>query len=1003
MRPFAFVAFFASGFAGLVFELVWMRALGLAMGSTTVAIATTTAAYMGGLAVGAYIGGHYSERCRSPLLLYGVVELAIGVVGLAVPWMASQMGGAEAAWALQSAYGRGLLRFVLGCMILGVPTTAMGMTLPLLAQWLQPARHRVAHDVGLLYGLNLAGATCGAYMAGFFFLPRLGHHDTNLVAALIDMILGATALVFALWLLRKNYHTKSLIGQASPEEGATCTPGDIHNAANSDAPEASASIFLQHQRYIVFLLAATGALSMGLQVLWTRAIGTALGPSSYAFSVILTVYLLGLGIGGALSARLSPRVLRPRLVLALALLLTGAAAYFGVAVVDELPLILRRFVLDEDMTPAGLFRAEFAIAGLALLPATISMGTLFPLTIRAVVGSRIGMAVGRAVAINTLGAIMGSAAAVFVLLPVWGVEVGLLVLSGAYLFLALIMAMSAEEPERGDWKYDARRPLAIAAAVAIVLVSILPRWNVSQWTLGMFRVSSTRDFYPEDVENVLTDDDTIIFHKDGLASTVTVEAEDGERWIKVDGKIDGSSEGDMPTQVLSGMLPLLMKPQSRNVLVIGCGTCVTIGVILKAAAGIERATLVELEPAVLEAARLFSDVNYAPWDDPRLLIIEDDGRNFLHNMSFESENTDTDNRFDLIVSEPSNPWMTGAASLFTQEFFQLAHSRLQPTGAFVQWVQLYEMAPERIHSILKTFSSVFPHVLLFSAHRNSNDLLMVGSPTEIHLDWPELQQSFMRWKEFLTVAELKKPEELLGLAMIGDAALKTLSATINTDDNAYVEFGAPLDLVTFAEIDPEVEILGSMNGKRFALMQEYFSGVQPSAYADIAYGLLRQGRLLDAKEFAARVGPDVPHRGKATQVGRLAELLLEEDKQSVVKAGLMEQDPRYASIVRLVLAQKDDEALELLKQDHEKSRTAAYDLLHGYLLYRAGYYNEGDTQLRRALRQVHANEANSALEPAVRYYQAKRAFEAGEFTHAAAYMNAYTQLVNPLSASAKPE
>lgn len=1020
MRPVIFLAFFASGFAGLVFELVWMRSLGLAMGSTTVAIAATASAYMGGLALGGYLGGRLSERVRSPLLIYGVVEIAVGMLGAAVPWIASQVGAVETGLALDSAYSRGMLRFALGVVVLGLPTTAMGMTLPLLAQWLRPALNRVAADVGHLYGANLAGATVGAWVAGFFLLPALGHHRTNLTAAAIYVILGIAAVALAWWASRRRYQGAPKGSAADSQASVLLRPTDEAGellAANSDGR----GVFIEQQRFVVFLLAVTGALAMGLQVLWTRAIGTALGPSTYAFSAILTVYLLGLGTGGALAARLSPWIFRPRLALAVALLVTGCGAYFGVAVVDDLPLVLRRFVLDESLTPAGLFRAEFAIAALALLPATIGMGTLFPLTIRAVVGGRVGVAVGRAIAINTVGAIVGSCVAVFVLLPLWGVEIGLLTLTGGYFFAALAMAMTAEDPPPFALKVaaprrsllrtlsqaDPRSPVAVAAALLIILVSILPRWDVGQWTLGLFRVSTTRDYYAEET----IEETAVIFHRDGLASTVTVEEEGDERWIKVDGKIDGSSSGDMPTQVLSGMLPLLVKPASENVVVIGCGTCVTIGVMLEASPTIKEATLVELEPAVLAGARLFADVNYEPWRDPRLRVVEDDGRNFLRRASPQAN-------FDLIVSEPSNPWMTGAASLFTREFFQLARSRLTQGGAFVQWVQLYELAPERIKSLLKTFSGVFDHVMLFSAHRDSNDLLMVGSPSTIEIDWPGLKGNFARWQKYLTVAELGSPAQLIGLAMVGEAELADIDATINSDDNAYIEFGAPLDLVTYADADAEMGVLDSMNGHRLELLHRYFLEVPETDFLAIAVGLLRQGRLLDASAFAQRVvespqrsqsleastTPTQTHRDNARRLSLVAGLLAdEEDTVSVVDTALMVSDADYAQVVQLSGQGEDEQAIELTKDAAWARRSAAHNLLRGYLLYRSGQHDQAEAALASALEQVQEDGAVTASEAAIRYYQAKRAFSAERFGRAARYMFAYTRAAKLLSGRAKTE
>lgn len=601
-----------------------------------------------------------------------------------------------------------------------------------------------------------------------------------------------------------------------------------------------------------------------------------------------------------------------------------------------------------------------------------------------------------------------------------------------YLLVAMFMALAAEEGSGESFGSDGRRSIAVFSAVALVVFSALPGWDVGNWTLGLYRLSTTRDYYADHIP----ENSPIIFHRDGLAATVTVEQDgnDGARWIKVDGKIDGSSHGDMPTQVLSGMLPLLINPRSENVAVIGCGSCVTIGAMLAASKQLKTATLIELEPAVIEGARLFGDVNHQPWNDPRLTIVEDDGRNFLRRRGRQKEQPPG---FDLIVSEPSNPWMTGAASLFTYEFFTIAAAQLADDGAFVQWVQMYEMAPERIGSILKTFASVFPQVLVFSAHRDSNDLLLVGSASPIRIHWGTLAASFDRWRSDLAVADLHRPEDLIGLMLLGEKEIHagTGGLELNTDDNALIEFGAPRDLVTYAEMDPAVDVVSALDGKRQILIDRYLSGIEDdhdaSANADavsrlqihmrLANGFLRQGQLEDGvaqaidllealPAEAASAEPIAAAREKLRVTARgllaVAKSLVEDDPPLAIDASAIATEPRLATAWRLMLDDEEEqalEAIEVVEAEPSQSRSGPCNLLHGYLLYRLERLERAQIALKKAaiLARTDANFAHQAN--TILYYRAKTTFNQGDYPSAVEQMTRFHENAKRLSGSSNEE
>lgn len=977
--------------AGLTFEIVWIRALGLSLGANVLAVATTTAAYMGGLAIGGHVGGRIADRLRRPLSVYGILEVSLGLSAvpiLAVARAIPQLDG-FILHELSSGFVRALLRFILAFGLLLIPTAAMGMTLPILARAVTRHVAEVGKQVGSLYAINLLGAVVGAGLSGFFLLPYLGLWRTNGAAAATDLVLGMAAVLIGLRL------------QPSVAPGsATRAPSGVWQAG---------------QRRLVGLLAVTGAAAMALQVLWTRALGTALGPSTYAFSAIVCAYLAGLAGGGFLAAGWADRALAPRLSLATVLVCTGVCALFGTFIVDDLPELLEWIVLDPQLTAGGLLRTEFALAALCLLPATCGMGAVFPLTLRAVVGSaeRVGLAVGRAYAINTIGAIGGSFAAVFILIPLAGVEWGMRIAAAAYPVAAAVLAGS----HRGQLHHGFKLALGGASAATLALALVWPSWDVGVWTSGVYRLSMTRAY--EGVQDLAPPE--IIYHRDGLAATVTVEQADGDRWIKVDGKTDGSSSGDMPTQILSGVLPMTLHPAPEEVAVIGCGTCVTVGAALQAEP--ERVALVEIEPAVLEAARLFGDVNYKPWTDPRLRVVADDGRNYLMR---------TNKRFDVIISEPSNPWMSGAAKLFTKEFFAIAQRRLARDGMFLQWLQAYELSGRRIASVLKTFHAAFPHVLVFTPHVDSNDLLLVGTNTRLQPTWETLNERFEQLRTVYQQAELSHPGELASRLLFSQQRIAALPDRIplNTDDNGLIEFGAPLDLVHFAESDADLSLLFDHPGEHAELAARWLDPSHPEwagHMLQVVRGYLEQGMLAEARRgltlIQADLGASGHHPSAATsqsQAAKRGEQSPQSDLSTASSRALREQMAAFRALIRrfqepdarrvlsteLVrdapeLTEATETLLEaprragakaalsvLADSATETTKDPAKALMRAYLLYRAEYYWRAE----EAFKDLKALADSPEIEATATYYQARNDFGRGAYGRALRRMHRFREM-----------
>ena len=795
------VCFFLSGAAALILQVLWTRMLGHVFGATALAVSTTLTVFMGGLALGSHLGGRIAPKLKRPLFAFAVLESAVGLYGLLVPGLLTVLPDVQRALVDDDSgfWTFALLRFVLVTVVLVLPTTAMGATLPILAEGVVKRTGAMAAPVGRLYAANTFGAVVGAFGAGFVLIPKLGIQSTVVLAAGVDLFVAGVVLA---------------IGFAGGEgallaERRRLTPDEMLHRLEPIEPVPAS---LREQRLALVVFAVSGGSAMAIEVLGARLVGVVIGASTYAFTLILTTFLVGLAAGAALVTRRIDRIRDPLVWLAGAEVLAGVLVLAATVFADRLPLWLHSAALAGGVTMERIYATNFFIAAAVLFPATLALGAVLPLVVRVLsVGSseHAGPIVGRAYALNTVGAIVGSFAGGFVLLPWLGVERGLQLAAVISIGLGLALVIGrAGRP---------RSVAVVALAGALLWVAVGPRWDVRRWTAGLFRMYLARNVYAEG----WAPHGRVLFHEDGVASTVTVEQQDDGVGIslKVNGKVDASDIGDMPTQILSGLLPVILHPEARDVLVIGYGSGVTPGAVLQAP--VERVTVAEIESAVYEASnRHFAHVNHRPAEDARSTLVVDDGRNFLLRQP--------EGRFDVIISEPSNPWMTGAASLFTEDFFAIATTRLAPDGVFLQWLQLYELGPENIYALIRTFQSVFAHVVMFTPSPRSNDTFLVGAANPLVVDHGRLSAllSIEAVADELERAEVTRPEQLIGLFLAAEDQLVSFvgPGPLNTDDNSRIEFAAPRDLLTYATKDPELPFIDRIEGTRLEAMGRTFSG-----------------------------------------------------------------------------------------------------------------------------------------------------------------------------------
>ena len=747
-------AFLVSGAAGLIHEVVWIRLLSRVFGVADLALATVLAAFMGGLALGSWSIGRRSAGLADRVRTYALLELGIGVSALLLPLVVDL---------LQPLYGLvwrslhlsfavfSLVRLAVVGAILLVPTVLMGATLPVLAEHLSRIGGRRPTPAAL-YTMNLVGAVLGVALAGFVLLPGLGIWGTVIVGALLNVGVGLAVLA-------------------------------LPRLPETDASAAPVAVVPSLPPLLGLAAVISGALAMTTQVAWTRVLALVVGSTTYALTAVLVVYLVALGAGSAWAAHRarSPARVTSELAVVHGLLALGLVA--ALWTVNRLPYWYLQLygVWGPEAVLGGAARALVA-AALVLAWPVVCAGTILPLTLVGGVpaGSRdTGPAVGRLYALNTLGAIAGAVAAGFVLVPHLGTQVTLLGVAGVAAAGCLAFAYASRQPR---WL-----PAAAVAVATVVAGAFVwrPVWNVQDLHAGVAEPVLLAGLH---VEQLTHPQEKLLYAREGRAASVLVSRQiDGSRALLINARTNASDgPNDMATQVLLAQVPLLLAPRTDRLLVIGWGSGVTVGSATQSTA--REIVAVELEPAVVEASRLFAHVNHDPLRDPRVRLYEDDARHLL----LASPET-----YDVIISEPSHPWVPGVASLFTRDFYELAARRLHGDGVFAQWLQTSQTSAETYRVLLATFQSVFPEVLLFRAAQAS-DTILIGSRRPLTLELAELDR---RWSVEAVRAELAPrgltaPEHVLGSLYLGPDGVREIArgAPLNTDDNMLVEFRGARDM-----------------------------------------------------------------------------------------------------------------------------------------------------------------------------------------------------------------
>ena len=773
LQPVLLGLFLVTGFTGLVYELLWARMFTLVFGATVLAVSTVLAAFFAGLALGSWAFGRIVDRFGKPLLLYGLLEVGIGIYAVFVPSLISLAQGISAnlgQLAPDSFYTVSLARFVVSLLLILVPTTFMGASLPVLSRFMVEAWERIGRDLGYLYAVNTIGAALGCLVTGFFLIETLGVSTTHTLAIILNLAVGCVALLLhrtaaPAFVETRTPDSSRLRVKSPPDSRKKRHPARTKRSAQPGSvagpPPAAYS-----RRLVLLVLCAfgvSGAGALGYEVLWTRNLGVTLHSTTYSFTLILTAFLCGIGLGSFLYGRYLQRSRRPVFLFGAIQTTVGLYALALIHLFRVMPDLAAEIIQPTEADWGTVIALQLLLCFLVMLIPTLLLGCTFPLVSRICVGGMqgLGKTVGSVYAVNCLGAIAGSFLAGFVIIPTIGVKHGMMLVSAIGVAVGVFLLRLAPAASR------------LAKRSAMVVSAVLA-------TIGLVTAHKT-DLYVG--IGTSADARKLLHYKDGLVANVRVEQTADNVLLMIDNKVQAGRLGARSSQGL-GHIPMLLHPDPRRVLTIGMGAGMTAGAVTRHP--VESVHIVDLVTSLAETAPFFSQQNYNVLSDSRTHFTVGDGRNFL---------LTTNERFDVIVADIFFPAGAGTGSLYSLGHYQLARTRLADGGLIVQWVPLYQLTEEEFRIIAATFLEVFPNAELWLG---DPDMMypvvgLVGRNGPPKIEVPRLRQ------------RLQNREIARGL-VFGDDAISLLCAylmrgqdlaeyvsgrPLNTDDRPRIEFSAP--------------------------------------------------------------------------------------------------------------------------------------------------------------------------------------------------------------------
>lgn len=721
-----FSLFFLSGLTGLIYESVWSQQLALVFGSTELAIAAVLASYMAGLALGASVASIYVNRIRKPVLVYAIIEILIAISALAIPFLLDLVKHTYSAFyitpEITSISPKFAIMYVLGSfLVLLIPTTLMGATLPLLSKYIVKTNNNIGGKIGALYATNTFGACLGALISAFVLLPKFGLSATIYIAVAIN------AFIFISGVLLFNKKSVEI---------------DRINTVNSAQ---------LNNIWMLVIMLFSGVVSLASEVMWARLLSQVLGSSVYSFGVMLFVFLFGIALGAAIGSWLCKKFnsINMFVIVQIGIGLSFFISFYHADYLTQLPL-------QHDFGSLSFVYEGLFLGLLTLLPGALFIGTTFPLAVNICVNNyqQSGLVSAKVYTWNTIGAIFGAMLMGFYLLPQWGFATSAKILFSISLILALITALKSS------------KPIILTSFVSIVMLAVLLTPLSAPMQLLKYTVLGSK-VQKGDVEYFGIGESTTVMLLDHGADMRLLTNGLPESSIQM----QGSRVGNYFLANWLSMLPTLANQQAEDMLIVGLGAGLTLKATPKLIKNID---VVELEPEVILANKKMSEFRGVdPLKDPRVRIHHNDARNALNNSS---------KKFDIIVSQPSHPWTAGAANLYTQEFFALVNSRLNENGKFIQWIGMRFVDDELLKSLLATLNSEFEYVELYQP-LSRGGLVFLASNIPINLDEKAFKnrQNKAQWSEI----GITSWQEFQVAKRIDSNTSKKLSANIETSTDYY--------------------------------------------------------------------------------------------------------------------------------------------------------------------------------------------------------------------------
>ncbi len=802
-----YLLFFLSGAAALIYQVAWVRSLTLIFGGSHLAVTVVLSVFMAGLAVGGYVIGRYADSVKKPLKLYSFLELGIALFALIfialmkvyppIYIFSVQINDDSQLYIF-------LIRIFFSVAALIIPTTMMGGTLPLMTRFLSGQPDRIRGRLSFLYALNTFGAVTGAVLAGFVLLKYYSVSTALYTAMSINVLVGIAALVLQSRVRTLMDYENSVQKQNAPEPLKTSeSAGPQQNRksgidTDKSLPTVNPSEFMLPMRLVLWGIGVSGFCALGYEVLWTRVLSIIFGASVFSFTIVLAAFLSGIAMGSELYGIL-PKIFRGKnrgvrssvVWFGIVQIVIGVSSLVASSYIIYLPsgiVQLTDFFSKMDMDIFGIRAwASFSLAFMFMVVPAFFMGVAFPLAGKAHVEYKrqVGSAVGEVLAYNTIGAILGAAVSGFLLIYFLGIERSLEIITAINVCLGVLVLVSLGNSRTLNLS-------VLGLGLGLVFFFIVNRDDLRIWDTNYFAVYQST--HPEDFdsrEKILSrlSQVEILYYGEGVESIVSsLKTADGNQIFMTNGRVEASLQlSDVQNQFALGHVPMLLNRDPKNILVVGTGSGMTLGAT-SVYPNIEQITLAEIEPKVIEVAKTFKEYNHYVLDNPKLKIIFNDGRNFLLTSK---------QKYDVITADPIHPWFRGAGYLYTSEYFMIASQHLRPGGIICQWLPLYDMTAKNIKSIIKTFTGSFKYTMMWAT---DVDAQLVGSNSPIIMNKADLEKKIANpvINDDLKLVGMGSATDFLNRFIMGTNRMRELGrdGILNTDNNLYLEFSAPLSFGT---------------------------------------------------------------------------------------------------------------------------------------------------------------------------------------------------------------